>query len=140
VHVLACAASRSAGADGPHRLVGDDRAREIGRRETGATGHQLAHDDLHGRVRLALLQRLAHAHDRREPGRERGDQALVHGLVGLAEELAALGVPDDDVRAAGLDEHRGEISPVNAPSAPVEVLRGEPDVVPAIARPPPRAR
>ena len=50
-----------------------------------------------------------------EPAAERGAQPLVHGLVGLAEELAALGVADDHVRAARLGSMATEISPVNAP-------------------------
>ena len=63
----------------------------------GETGLDLAEHLRLGLPRLALVQRLAAAHDRRHAVRlDRGD-LLVDHLVGLAEQLAALGVADDHV-------------------------------------------
>ena len=48
--------------------------------------------------------------------REHGPHLLVHDLVGLAEELAPLGVADDHVAdTSSAASIGGEISPVNAP-------------------------
>ncbi len=49
---------------------------------------------------LALSERLADADDRREPGRDRRARLAVDPLVGVAEQPAPLGVPDDDVGRA----------------------------------------
>ena len=55
---------------------------------------------------LALLLGLAHAEDRLQPGVERGRHLLLQRAVGLAEELAALGVAEHDAVDAQLGEHR----------------------------------
>ena len=46
-------------------------------------------------MRFALRERFADADDGRESGFERGFHLAVHGFVGFAEILAALGVADD---------------------------------------------
>ena len=52
------------------------------------------------------LERLADARDHAEPGLERGPRAPRDRLVGLAEELPALGVADDRAVDAELEQHR----------------------------------
>ena len=85
------------GADRPHRLVGDDEVRPTVDAVEAAA--RLADEHVVRLAGLALLQRLADAHDRLQAVRERGLHAPVHRLVGLAEELAPLAVADDDVLA-----------------------------------------
>ena len=60
----------------------------------------LAAQDVVGQSGFALFEYFADADDRRESGFERRLQLQVHGVVGFAEVLAALGVSDDDVRDA----------------------------------------
>ena len=56
-------------------------------------------DPVGGGAGLALLERLPHAHDRRHAVLQHRLELLVDRLVGLAEQLAAFGVPDDHVAA-----------------------------------------
>ena len=55
-----------------------------------------------GLAGLALLERLADAHDRDQPGAQHGRGLALHRGVDLAEVLAALGVADDHELAAGV--------------------------------------
>ena len=96
---------RQAGADGPHRLVGDDDLRDAVRQRVDDR-RQLALDDAVGLARLALRERLADADDRRELVRERGLGLVGDELVALGVQRAALGVADDHVAAAELGQHR----------------------------------
>ena len=84
---------RLAGADRPDRLVGDHELLVL----AGGEGDRLDLDLEHelGVARLALLERLADAGDHAEPGFERRPGAPGDALVGLAEELAPLRVPDE---------------------------------------------
>src|SRR3989304_4425075 len=67
------------------------------------------------------------------PRRERRLGALAHGLVRLAEELAALGVADDRAGDAELEQHPGgDLAGEGALGGPVDVLRV--DRVAALAR------
>ena len=59
----------AAGADGPDRLVGDDQRRDCSAARPGEAGPHLAVDLGLGAAGLALLEGLAHAHDRRHPVR-----------------------------------------------------------------------
>ncbi len=85
----------------------------------------LAHEAL-GLAGLTGLERLATAHD---GGHTAGEQRLdleVDGLVRLAEHLAALGVADDAVGAARVDEHaHGHLPGERTLRLPVNVLCGE---------------
>jgi hypothetical protein len=73
---------------------------------------------------LALLLGLADAEDDLEPRGQRGRDLLGQRLVGLAEQLAPLGVPEDDAVDVELDEHaRGDLPRVGALLGPVHVLR-----------------
>ena len=107
----------AARADRPDRLVGDDHRRHLLARSTPASPARTWPTHLClGVARLALLERLADAHDRRHAVREHRLDLAVDQLVGLAEQLAALGVPDDHVRARrAWRASPGDTSPVNAP-------------------------
>ena len=59
-----------------------------------------------GGAGLSLLERLADAHDRCHAVLVHRLELQVHRLVGLAEQLAALRVPDDHVLHLQLGEHR----------------------------------
>ena len=91
-------------ADGPHRLVGDQAAREVGVGDVRDGGVELGLDAPERLARVALGERLADADDGREPGAQRRARLEVHGGVELAEELAPLGVAEDDVLAADVGE------------------------------------
>ena len=90
---------RPAGADRPDRLVGDDQRRRPARRAHPASPASTWPSTL----RLGRARPRAPRASRRRTGsassRRRGSRAtfLLHHLVGLAEQLAALGVPDDHV-------------------------------------------
>src|SRR6266850_2598489 len=96
----------AAGADRPHRLVGDDAGGELLGADVGEGRVDLPGNDGAGRLRLTLLERLADADDRNESGGQHGVDTPIDGLVRLAEELPALGVADDDERAPRLAQHR----------------------------------
>src|SRR2546425_9354037 len=130
VHFLRLPRGRGAArADRPDRLVGDHAPGDLGGRGAGEGARHLPLDDRGGRVGVPLGERLADADGRRELGGEDGVQAAVHRLVGLAEVLAALGVPDDDVRAPRLAQHRRrDLAGVGALRLPVDVLRPETDL------------
>ena len=66
--------------------------------------------------RLALLLGLADAQDRARPAVERGRHLELERAVGLAEELAPLGVAEDDAVHVELDSIAADTSPVKAPS------------------------
>ena len=82
---------------------------------------------------FALLQRFADADDGRELGRDGGARLAVHPLVGVAEQPSPLGVADDDVRRAGVSNHRrADLAGEGALALEVQVLRG--DLEPSVAR------
>src|SRR5215831_3169615 len=83
--------------------------------------------------RLPDGQVLAHAHDRGDSRPEGGLGLRVHRRVVLAVVAAALGVPDHNVGAAELGQHRpGHIAGVGAAVVGREVLRpvADPQLVP----------
>ena len=83
-----------ASTNGPDGLVGDDDAAPV--LDRGLEALELGLEDVVGGVSLALLQRLADAHDGVQADiLGLGDLAGDHG-VGLAVERAALGVADED--------------------------------------------
>ena len=90
----------AAGADRPDRLVGDARTSAASAAFTPANAPRVC-DVTRSAVApgFALLERLPHAHDRRHAVLHARPAASVHRLVGLAEELPALRVPDDHVAA-----------------------------------------
>jgi len=78
---------------------------------------------------LPLFQHFAHAADRREPGFQRGLKTQVHGVIGFAEILAALGVANDDMLYSEAQQHgRRNLSRVSAFRFPVNVLHSDGNV------------
>ena len=121
----------SAGSDRPDRFVGDDQARHLGRRQTREGSGHLPTAGSRGVPGLALLERLADADDRRHGRGEDGGRLLAHVLVGLAEDLAPLGVAHDDVGHGHLGEHgRTDLARVGPFGLPVAVLGAQVDGYP----------
>ena len=85
------------GADGPHRLVRDDERGDLLGGELIQPVLDLAIEHGERLVALALLERLADADDRRQPGADRRQRLAVDDRVGLAEQPPPLGVADDHV-------------------------------------------
>ncbi len=84
-----------------------------------------------GLPRLALGLGLADAGDHCEPRLERRLAAHAHRLVGLAEVLAPLGVPDDRALDAELEQHRRrDLARERALVRPVDVLGVDGDSAP----------
>ena len=95
---------------------------------TGESALELAVEHLLGLAGFALGERFANADDRLEAGGKGGAELASDRFVGFAEKLAALGVADDDARAARFDEHRrGDFAGERALRLPVEILRGDRD-------------
>ena len=72
----------------------------------------LAAEDAVGLVPLALVLALADAEDRQQSGGERHRHLPRQRLVGLAEELAPLGVTEHDTVAPASSSIAAETSPV----------------------------
>ena len=86
-------------------------------------------EDVKGLVRLPLGQGFADAEDGGKPGSKGGLDLFVHRLIGLAEILPPLGVADDDMAAAGINEHlRRDFAGEGPFLLPVAVLGGEADI------------
>ena len=97
----------AAGADRPHRLVGDDDRRQVVSGNPGERPEDLLGDDRLGPPRLPLLERFPDADDRRQPrGEDRFDLG-VDRRVGLPEQRPPLRVPQNAVAAADVAEHAG---------------------------------
>src|SRR5690606_25484753 len=117
------------GADRPDGLVGDDAARS----SLGVDPGERALD-LRERVgdllpRLAHVQALADADDRRHVRAERRLRLRAHQRVVLAVVLTTLRVPDDDVADAELGEHRRrDLARVGAAGVRRHVLRAVADL------------
>ena len=77
-----------------------------------------------------FFQHFADAEDGSKSGLQRAFQAAVHGVVGFAEVLAALGVADDDkLEPAGTGEHGGRnFAGEGALVFPIDILRAHFDV------------
>ena len=111
-------ASRCAGADRPDRLVGDDARRRPSSLDTPANASATWPSDLAlGRAGLALLERLADAHDRRHLVREDRPDLAVHRR--RRSRRTARGAPSGPTitySTFSLASITGLTSPVNAPS------------------------
>ena len=108
-----------AGADRPHRLVGEhDRAASGPPRSSPRPRSTWRVDDLGGAAGLALVERLADAHDRHEAGVERGAR-LLRAPSRRSRRRAGGARCGRRSRASSRLERasRAETSPVNAPSS-----------------------
>src|SRR5438876_5752905 len=116
----------AAGADGPHRLVGDEDAAGLVEGEGTQRALELPLHDLQGPVGLALGQRLADADDGRQALIDSRPHLSRHHLLALAEDMAPLRVAEDHVAAADVLQHqRGDLAREGALALPVHVLRAE---------------
>src|SRR5271157_4555322 len=99
--------SRAASADGPDRFVSYQNTREFLGGQRTHTALELAFADPLGMAGLAVGEHFANAHDGRKSRSESGFGLLEDGFVGLAEELAPLGVADNRIAASRFDQHAG---------------------------------
>src|SRR5262245_29443765 len=127
MHLFDLTARRgAAGPDGPDRLIGDHGvgAAETCRERAG----KLPGDDLERPSRFALLQGLADADDRSEPGPAGRLGLGADDVIGLAMPGAALRMADDHRRASGVLEHfGGNIAGEGAGGRGMTVLASHPD-------------
>jgi len=78
---------------------------------------------------LALVEELAHAYHRLDAVLQGGRDLPVHFLIGLAEDMAPLGVPDQHVPAAGVPDHeRRNLAGESALLLEVHVLHSDGDL------------
>src|SRR6478735_7286346 len=106
-HLLRVVGSRDlAGADRPHRLVGDDQSGDLLGGESGERAVDLGEGVLDLPTFLAYVEPLADADDRGHPSGQCLVRLRVHQGVVLGVVLTSLGVPDDHVGATELGEHR----------------------------------
>jgi hypothetical protein len=86
-----------------------------------------ARDPLLRVPKIAFLQRLAHAQDRRHLVSEHRPHLVAHEAIVLAEQLPSLGVPDDDVPDLERLQHEGrDLAGEGALLLRVHVLGPEP--------------
>src|SRR5437879_3330734 len=108
VHFLRLVGRRvAAGADRPHRLVGDHALLEPARPAKLEHHIELPRDHLVRAPRVTIGELLADAQDRHEPPSVRGTELARDQLIALAIQQPPLRVPDDDVLAAHILQHRG---------------------------------
>ena len=105
-----------AGADGPHRLVGEHHVRRLLDRQPARLASQLPSHDLERLPAVALGERLADADDGPRPGGSTA-RAFLRTVSSVSPKSWRRSQwPTMTQRAAGVLEHRRrEISPVNAP-------------------------
>ena len=105
------------GADGPDRLVGDDQAADLLVGDAGETGARPGRCTLASVLPASRSSSVSPTHRIGVmPCGQDGLDLLVDHLVGLAEQLAALGVAGDDVgRRSAWRASAGDTSPVKAP-------------------------
>src|SRR5437868_2999886 len=115
-----------AGADCPHRLVGDSKFVCVVAGNFAQGGRHLAAQDPFCESGLALLKELANADDCVEAVGDGAAQLAVYAIVSFAEILASLGVADDHLPATNTREHAGgNFSGVCALFFPMHVLRAD---------------
>src|SRR6267378_4627017 len=119
----------TARANGPDWLVRNQNTGElVGGQRTRATGELPAENFLR-QASVAVFLRFTQTNDGSQAGIERDQRLLGDVIVRFTEELAALGVADDDVAAAGLGEHRGgDFAGEGAFLTPGDVLARDGDV------------
>src|SRR5207244_3534162 len=118
----------AAGADGPHRLVGNDDLAGAFELRNGYR-FDLIGDEGGSAPGVADALVLADAEHRSQPRLDGQGELARHDRVGLAVDVAALGVAGDDVRGAGVAQHRrGDLAGERAGFLIAAVLRADADV------------
>mmetsp|Transcript_34608 Transcript_34608/g.45513 ORF Transcript_34608/g.45513 Transcript_34608/m.45513 type:complete len:201 (-) Transcript_34608:2-604(-) len=116
-----------ASADCPHGLVGNDDGGPGGDRLLD--GVELLLEDVIGLTGLALLKRLTNAEDGLKTGGLGASNLLSDDLVGLTEELSALGVANKGPLEAEVDDLLGtDLASVCTVALGADVLGGDEDV------------
>ncbi len=117
-----------AGADRPDRLISDRHIGDLGAVKSFKAGHQLRGQDLGSIAGFALRQGLAHAQERQEAVAQGSLDLLVDQLVGLAKDVAALGMAQNHAGDPVCLEHRGgDFAGKRALVLEVHVLRAQCD-------------
>src|SRR5512139_2101213 len=98
---------RTAGADGPDRLVGHHRAGQGRGARQRQHGVELARHDGLGLAGVTLRQLLAHAEHGREAARLGHRELARHQRIVLAVDHAPLGMAHEHVAATHIHQHRG---------------------------------
>src|SRR5260370_1434133 len=91
----------AARADGPNWFVCNQNTGELLRGQRAGAAAELPAENSLGKSGVAVLLRFSQANDGSEAVRQRDQGLLSHIVIRLAKKLAALGVADDDVAAAG---------------------------------------
>src|SRR5712664_2887755 len=118
--------SRTAGADGPNRLVRNQNTGELLRGQRAGAAAELPAENLFRKAGIAVLLRFSEANNGCEATIQRNQGLLGNIVVPLAKKLASLGVADDDVAAAGFGKHGGgNFAGEGALLAPRNVLTGD---------------
>ena len=119
---------RQSGADGPDRLVGDNQAGGLFRRDFVKGAETLAAQDIVGESGFAFFEDFSNADDGNESGFEGGFKFEVDGVIGFAEVLAPFAVPDDHPTAPHRSQHRcGDFPGIGAFVQPENILRSDLD-------------
>src|SRR5205085_238628 len=95
------------------------------RRDVGEAKAELAEADLGGLAGLVLDQRLAHAQDRTQPIEQRCLYLAIDHLVGLTEDVASLGVAENNIIDEADEHRRADLASKGALRLVVHVLRTE---------------
>src|SRR5437773_945902 len=118
----------AARADGPNRFVRNQNTGELVRGQRAGASAELAAEHLFGKTSVAVLLRFSQANNRRDATSQRHQGLLGDIVIRLTKKLAALGVADDDVAAAGFGKHgSGNFACEGAFLAPGHVLTGDGD-------------
>src|SRR5213593_3627090 len=124
----------AAGADRPHRLVRDHDPGQRRALETAQRGGELADDHRQRMPRVALRERFSDAQHGLESRPERRAHFATSVFVGLAEDVASLGMADQRGASSSLERERGgNRAGERAFRLPVDVLDAHQEVA-ALAR------
>ena len=97
----------AARADGPDRFVCHQNTGELLRGQRARAAAELPAENLFGKASVTVFLRFSEADDGSEAARQRHQGLLGNIVIRFTKKLAALGVADDDVAAAGLGKHGG---------------------------------
>src|SRR5205814_1176148 len=96
--------------------------------QRAGTAAELPAENLFGKASVTVFLRFSEADDGSEAARQRHQGLLGDIVIRLTKKLAALGVADDDVAAAGFGKHgSGNFACEGAFLAPGHVLTGDGD-------------
>src|SRR5882724_11924286 len=119
---------RAARANGPNGLVCNQNTGEVVGGQRAGTAAELAGENLLSKAGVTVLLGFSQANYGSEAAVQSHQCLLGDVVIGFTKKLAALGVADDDVAAAGFSEHgSGNFAREGAFFAPGDVLAGDGD-------------